>query len=585
MSLSHLIEEVNMFRNVLYFLVGGFVLVTIASSETIIPGGYVSGLWEAAGSPYLIEGEIAIYSDSTLNIEPGVDIIFQGHYKFIINGWLEAVGTEEDSIIFDTADPSDGWHGLRFDNSPDGSEIAYCKLTNGRATGDYPDKCGGAIYCESSIILISHCTVVGNTANGYGGGIFCDDYANPIISHCVVRDNWSAWMGGGIYLFDHTDALIENCQVLGNHAEMDAGGIYIGQFSYPTIQYCSISNNSATEAAGGIMCYRSGPVISNCVINGNHADDDGGGMHCYFNGAAYIINCTFYGNSSNAEGGGIYCAPFWQDPTLINCILWNNPPNQIGGNGNPSVTYCDIMGGYYGTGNIWQDPLMVNPNWGVFYLQWGSPCIDAGDPNSPLDPDSTRADMGAFYYDQSTTPVILAGFFADPLDMGVLLTWSTACEIECYGWIVQRNGEDVSPIIQGNGTTPEPHEYSYLDSVATGMYSYCIKQLDYSGSVSYSPLVTVSVGTMGIAAFCLHQNHPNPFNPSTVLSYKLPVASIVNLSIYDISGRLVAELVDGWRDAGVHEVTFDGSSLASGIYIYQLDIGSNSVSGKMVLMK
>ncbi|TKJ41220.1 hypothetical protein CEE37_06025 [candidate division LCP-89 bacterium B3_LCP] len=79
--------------------------------------------------------------------------------------------------------------------------------------------------------------------------------------------------------------------------------------------------------------------------------------------------------------------------------------------------------------------------------------------------------------------------------------------------------------------------------------------------------------------------YPNPFNPSTVLSYQLPVASLVNLSIYDISGRLVTELVNGWRDAGVHEVTFNGSALASGIYIYQLDIGSYSASGKMVLMK
>ncbi|TKJ41221.1 hypothetical protein CEE37_06030 [candidate division LCP-89 bacterium B3_LCP] len=89
--------------------------------------------------------------------------------------------------------------------------------------------------------------------------------------------------------------------------------------------------------------------------------------------------------------------------------------------------------------------------------------------------------------------------------------------------------------------------------------------------------IPTSFGVVGV--------YPNPFNPSTVLSYKLPDASIVNLSVYDISGRLVTELVNGWRDAGVHEVTFNGSALASGIYIYQLDIGSHSASGKMVLMK
>jgi len=79
--------------------------------------------------------------------------------------------------------------------------------------------------------------------------------------------------------------------------------------------------------------------------------------------------------------------------------------------------------------------------------------------------------------------------------------------------------------------------------------------------------------------------YPNPFNPTTVLSYKLQVASIVNLSVYDIAGRKVAELVNGWRDAGVHEVTFNGSDLASGIYVYRLLAGDFEGSGKMVLMK
>lgn len=78
---------------------------------------------------------------------------------------------------------------------------------------------------------------------------------------------------------------------------------------------------------------------------------------------------------------------------------------------------------------------------------------------------------------------------------------------------------------------------------------------------------------------------PNPFNPATTLSFALPKASRVCLSVYDVSGRLVATLVDGWRDAGVHEVTFDGSSLASGVYIYRLQAGTYHASGKMVLMK
>ena len=82
----------------------------------------------------------------------------------------------------------------------------------------------------------------------------------------------------------------------------------------------------------------------------------------------------------------------------------------------------------------------------------------------------------------------------------------------------------------------------------------------------------------------LHSVYPNPFNPSTVLSYSLHDASFVNLTVYDCSGRKVEELIDGWRDAGSHELTFDASNLASGIYFYRLETGDFSAVRKMILM-
>lgn len=78
---------------------------------------------------------------------------------------------------------------------------------------------------------------------------------------------------------------------------------------------------------------------------------------------------------------------------------------------------------------------------------------------------------------------------------------------------------------------------------------------------------------------------PNPFNPITTISFSLPEASKINLSIYDLSGRLVMELINGWRTADTHEVTFNGSALSSSIYIYRLTAGHYTASGKMVLMK
>jgi hypothetical protein len=78
---------------------------------------------------------------------------------------------------------------------------------------------------------------------------------------------------------------------------------------------------------------------------------------------------------------------------------------------------------------------------------------------------------------------------------------------------------------------------------------------------------------------------PNPFNPSTVASYKLQVASHISLNVYDTAGRLVATLVEGWREAGEHSVTFDGSKLASGVYLAKINAVDFAAVQKLVLLK
>jgi hypothetical protein len=65
----------------------------------------------------------------------------------------------------------------------------------------------------------------------------------------------------------------------------------------------------------------------------------------------------------------------------------------------------------------------------------------------------------------------------------------------------------------------------------------------------------------------------------------MPEANLVRLHVFDISGSLVATLVDGWREAGIHEVTFDASNLASGVYMYSLQAGNFQVGGKLILVK
>ncbi len=78
-----------------------------------------------------------------------------------------------------------------------------------------------------------------------------------------------------------------------------------------------------------------------------------------------------------------------------------------------------------------------------------------------------------------------------------------------------------------------------------------------------------------VSSFDLNSS-PNPFNSSATISYELRYASYVTLHVYDATGRLVAKLVDGWRQAGAHQITFDGSDLPSGIYFARLTAASES---------
>ncbi|MCC5927231.1 MAG: T9SS type A sorting domain-containing protein [Bacteroidetes bacterium] len=87
------------------------------------------------------------------------------------------------------------------------------------------------------------------------------------------------------------------------------------------------------------------------------------------------------------------------------------------------------------------------------------------------------------------------------------------------------------------------------------------------------------------AELALRQNFPNPFNPTTTIRYELPMQAEVRLEVFDITGRLVSVLVNGAVQAGVHEVTFDGGRLASGVYLYRLNAGGQVLTQKLTLIK
>lgn len=85
--------------------------------------------------------------------------------------------------------------------------------------------------------------------------------------------------------------------------------------------------------------------------------------------------------------------------------------------------------------------------------------------------------------------------------------------------------------------------------------------------------------------FRLSQNYPNPFNPTTRIEFEMPVSGIVTLAVYDLLGRQVALLANENYSAGTHNIAFDASELASGVYMYRLNVAGQTFTRKMTLVK
>ncbi|MFZ4620151.1 MAG: LamG-like jellyroll fold domain-containing protein [Bacteroidota bacterium] len=192
-------------------------------------------------------------------------------------------------------------------------------------------------------------------------------------------------------------------------------------------------------------------------------------------------------------------------------------------------------------------------------------------------------------------PVELTSFSAHPRSSSVELRWTTATEVNNRGFEVERRTADegnTTPVywtnagfVDGNGTTNSSNEYSFIDiSAGVGKYRYRLKQIDNDGNFSYSSEVEVQTTTEA-KAFSLKQNFPNPFNPSTSISYELAAAGRVSVTIVDMLGKTVSVLVNGPQEAGAYTVRFDGSGLGSGIYLCRLEAGGMVHVNKMILVK
>ena len=210
-------------------------------------------------------------------------------------------------------------------------------------------KGGGGIYNNAGSLTVINSTISGNTAH-FGGGIYSLG-STMTVTNCTISGN-TAHFGGGIHSLGSTMTLT-NSTIEGNiangDAEMGAGkGGGISQYQgTTTITHCVIAENTASDG-GGIQCLDSTLVLTNCTVEGNTARRDGGGI-C-LDGTLTLMNSTVVGNIAAHDGGGIYQSGV---SVMVNCVVAGNRANYGGGifqTGsrssiiNCSITNCTIAG-------------------------------------------------------------------------------------------------------------------------------------------------------------------------------------------------------------------------------------------------
>jgi parallel beta-helix repeat protein/predicted outer membrane repeat protein len=404
------------------------------------------------------------------------------------------------------------------------------------------DSHGGGISCwDNSSPSLENVTISGNYSSNYGGGLSCKINSNPILKNVTISDNFAYDYGGGIYCPGST-LILQNVIISDNSANYRGGGVYF-YYSSPVLQNVAITGNSIVNdydsqaLGGGVYCSYSSPILQNVTITDNSTSTysglggKGGGIFCYHSTSSYI-NVTVSNNTASENGGGIYCC-YSSSPSLMNCIFWNNYPQEIYLPesyylNTITISYSDIHGGesgivtndsgivYWLEGNINEDPFFIETGDYPFSIQDISPCVNAGIPDT--------AGLNLPEFDLAGNSRVFGG----RVDMG----------------------------------------------------AYENQNIIVSTDEVLIPLVII-----------LNQNYPNPFNPETTISFSIPEEWNVELSIYNIKGQKMKSLLNDQISAGEHSIIWNGEDdsgkiVSSGVYLYKLNVnGKTEAVKKCLLMK
>ncbi len=307
--------------------------------------------------------------------------------------------------------------------------------------GDYVENLviGGVNIVVGSLILTTgdpayiDSTVIDGNREDCVVSLEGDEANTSTVRGFIVRNGRQSY-GGGIDCRPEVRPLLEDLVIIENEATAEGGGIWCSTRSMPTFRRVKILSNRSPSYGLAIALQEASPVFEDCVIadhgpNGNCVIGIGTGTisfhrvlieHNFWERGSNIISLagggeanvilnhvTIAGNGANDAVPALWVRGNRTTVTIENSIIFNYQESEIRMDDvNLNVRYSDIKGGedgiemeggnlQWGDGNLDADPLFRDAENGDYDLISDSPCIDAGDPDSPLDPDGTRADIGA----------------------------------------------------------------------------------------------------------------------------------------------------------------------------------------------
>ncbi len=366
-----------------------WICLAAGALATDVGPGDVSGTWTAAGSPYIVLGNISVEPKASLTIEPGVEVLFDGPYTLDVNGSISVVGTESDSIIFSRNDGQTEWGHISISPGLVGSILKYCRIEYGNApVFDMREdlSMGGGIYVDAAVgVTILNCSIEHCRAN-LGGGIYAK---GPVtISDCAIRHctaDGEEGRGGGAFLFASVDLLFS--ELAFNTATHMGGGVF-GSIYGGEILDCSIHDNTVASGSGGGLAFDGlnlGEVVG-CLIYSNQVIDDssgfcsGGGVGLWDSNGSFVNN-TVVGNSAMDGAGFSYG---WSTLDIVSTIIAFNEGSATSSVTDSSVdffatcsfgnTESDLLEGLE-TATINEHPLFCDYGLANFTLCADSPCL------------------------------------------------------------------------------------------------------------------------------------------------------------------------------------------------------------------